>query len=413
MTYGNDEFVPILLGTSLNTYSIARTFHETYGVRSLALGRFPLRETAGSAIVGVRAYRDFDQPEAVVRRLKEVAQEFPGRTLILLANIEYYTSVVLAHRAELDPLFAIPMIPAETAAQLMNKTDFYRTCARLGVPHPLTVELSESDLTADGAWGDELPFTYPVVLKPSNTDIYAQMSFEGKKKVFIVDSSLELRETAQRIYQAGYDDLLVVQEYLHGDESVMRVVNTYSDRTGRMRLLSAGQIVLSEYNPKMVGNYNAVVSISDDALTESIRTFLDSLGYVGPANFDVMYDVKTGESKLLEINLRQGAASHYVRAAGANYARCYVEDLVHHRPVEEQLPTANRVWVNVPFPVVRWFAPRSVRGQVRAARRHGVTHTLKYKGDASIKRRINVWRIDLRHTLDYIKFAKTRPRQGS
>ncbi len=411
MTYGNAEFVPILLGTSLNTYSIARTFHETYGVRSLALGRYPLRETAASAIVGVRCYPDFDQPEAVVRVLKEVAQEFPGRTLILLANIEYYTGVVLAHRTELEPLFAIPMIDATTAAQLMNKTDFYRTCARLGVPHPRTVELSNAELQ-DDAWGEDLPFAYPVVLKPSNTDTYAQMAFEGKKKVFIVGDALELRETAHRIYNAGYDDLLVVQEYLKGDESVMRVVNTYSDRSGRMKLLSAGQIVLSEYNPKMVGNYNAVVSISDDALTASIRTFLDSLGYVGPANFDVMYDVATGESKLLEVNLRQGAASHYVMAAGANFARCYVEDLVNAAPLDEQLPTATRLWVNAPYPVVRWFAPRSVRAHLKRARGHGITHTLKYEGDSSLKRRINVWRIDVRHTLDYIKFAKVRPGQG-
>jgi D-aspartate ligase len=410
MAYGNAEFVPVLLGTSLNSYSIARTLHETYGVRTLALGRYPLRETAESSIIDVRAYRDFDDPTRVVEVLEGIAEEFAGRTLLLLANIEYYTNVVLAHRARLDPLFVIPMIDAATAGRLMNKTDFYRTCAELGVPHPHTVEMAQENL-ADAHLGEGLPFSYPVVLKPSNTDTYARMSFEGKKKVFIVADAQELRDSARRIYDAGYDDLLVIQEFLRGDESVMRVVNTYSDRHGRMRLLSAGQIVLSEYNPKLVGNYNAVVSIHDAALTESIRHFLDSIEYVGPANFDVMYDVNTGESRLLEINLRQGAASHYVMAAGANFAQCYVEDLIHHVDLEEQLPTAERLWVNVPYLVVRFFAPRSVRSQVVTARNHGVTHTLRYSADSSWKRRLNVLRIDLRHTLDYIKFASVRPRQ--
>ena len=101
MTYGNAEFLPIVLGTNLNTYNIARSLHEAYGVRTLALGRFPLRETADSRIVDVRTYRDFDDPERIVAVLRELAEEFPGRKRLLIANIEFYTNVVIAHRAEL------------------------------------------------------------------------------------------------------------------------------------------------------------------------------------------------------------------------------------------------------------------------------------------------------------------------
>ena len=45
MTYGNDDFVPVILGTNLTTYTMARSLHEAFGVRSLALGRFPLGAT--------------------------------------------------------------------------------------------------------------------------------------------------------------------------------------------------------------------------------------------------------------------------------------------------------------------------------------------------------------------------------
>ena len=58
MSYGNADFVPVILGTHIGAYNIARCLHEAYGVRSLALGRIALRETAHSAIVDVRARAD-------------------------------------------------------------------------------------------------------------------------------------------------------------------------------------------------------------------------------------------------------------------------------------------------------------------------------------------------------------------
>jgi D-aspartate ligase len=409
MTYGNAEFLPVILGTNLNTYNIARSLHEAYGIRTLALGRFPLRETTDSRIVGVRTYRDFDDPARIVEVLRDVAAEFPDRKRLLIANIEFYTNVVLAHRAELEDLYLIPLVGSETAARLMDKTDFYRTCAALGVPHPETVIATSSDVDASG-FGEGLPFPYPLILKPSDTDTYPRLAFEGKKKVYLVADAAELRAVSRRIYAAGYTGDLVVQEYLEGDESVMRVVNTYSDRFGRMRFLSAAQIVLSEYDPRLVGNYNAVLTMRDEPLTKSVQHLLDSVGYVGAANLDVMYDQRTGTNKILEVNLRQGAASFYTMAAGGNLARCYVEDLVYERELPEQITSGGKLWINVPYPVVRALVPASLRRRVKRAREHGVWHTLHYAPDMSLRRRVDVWRVDLRHTLDYVKFWRSRPR---
>ena len=94
MAYGNDEFAPILLGTGVNAYNIARCLHEVHGIRSLALGRVALRETSHSRILDVRAYREFNDPAGIVRILNELAAELPQPKLLLFATIEFYTNVL-------------------------------------------------------------------------------------------------------------------------------------------------------------------------------------------------------------------------------------------------------------------------------------------------------------------------------
>jgi D-aspartate ligase len=405
------DFVPVILGTGLGAYNLARSLHEAFGVRSIALGRYALRETAHSRIVEVRARRDFDDEQVIIATLRELAAELatarPGASLLLLPTIEHYTSVTLANRAELDDLYLVPLPDAATAARVMDKTDFYATCAALGVPHPETLVVDASGLD-DPRLGEDLPFGYPVILKPSDTDQYPRLQFEGRQKVYLLDDAAALREVARKIYAAGYVGDLVVQEYLAGDESVMRVANTYSDRSGRVRFLSVGQVALTEYNPDLVGNNNAIVTIDDPALADSVRKLLDGIGYHGAANVDVMLDERTGLAKILEVNLRPGATAYYTMAAGGNLGRCAADELVLGHPVSPFTTTVERLWLNVPYPVARWFVPDSTRGILRRAARAGRVHTLRYGPDLSLRRRLDIARIDLRHTLDYVKFSRRR-----
>ncbi len=406
MTYGNDDFVPVLLGTGVGAYNIARSLHEAYGVSSLAFGRIALRETQHSSIITVRANRDFDDPETIVRTLLDLPSEFPGRKLLLIATIEFYTNVLIDHRSAFDDAFIVPLVDRSLADTLINKTDFYATCASLGVPHPAPTIVTPSH-RGDPGIGEDLSFPFPVILKPSNTDIYPRLSFEGKEKVYLVPDAQTLRATVERIFAAGYDDDLIVQEYIEGDETVMRVANTYSDRHGSMRFASVGQVVLADHNPVMVGNNNAILSVRDPELTASLARLLDAVGYIGTANFDVMHDRKDGTSKVLELNLRQGATSYYTMAAGGNIVACFVEDWIHNKPLPLTVTEQERLWLNVPYLVALTHAPRPLRARVRAAAKRGYKHTLWYRQDMSLKRALTVLRVDLRYTLSTFKYAKS------
>ncbi|WP_291377707.1 hypothetical protein [Demequina sp.] len=405
MTYGNDEFVPILLGTGLGAYNIARSLHEEFGVRSLALGRVALRETSHSRIVDVRASRELDKPEHIVAELLALADEFPDRALLLIGTIEYYVNVLIDYRERLGERFVVPLVDRALADRLINKTDFYATCEEVGVPHPRTVVLTP-DVRRDSGVGEGLPFSYPVILKPSNTDVYQRRSFPGKQKIYLLDDPASVREVAERIFAAGYDDDLIVQEYIEGDESVMRVANTYSDRNGQLTFVSVGQVVLADRDPVMVGNYDAILTVDDPGLAASLGTLLNAVGYTGSANFDVMHDRRDGRSKVLELNLRQGAISYYAMAAGGNIPARMVNDWVYGTPTAYEATTQERLLLNLPYPLAVIYAPRGLRSRVRAAKRRGSKHTLWYRPDMSLKRLITVLRVDLRHVLSTITHAR-------
>ncbi|WP_061963277.1 carboxylate--amine ligase [Demequina aurantiaca] len=406
MKLGNDDFVPVILGTGVGAYNIARSLHEAYQVRSLVLGRAALHETAKSSIIEVRASRDFDAPEAIVATLLGIADEHRDRQLLLIPTIEYYTNVVIDHRDVLEERYIVPLVDRQLADKLIDKTAFYRTCEEFGIPHPRTTVVTSSQ-QGDQSIGEDLPFSYPVIAKPSNTDIYQRLSFAGKQKIYRVDNAAQLRDVVERVFGGGYDDDMIVQEFIPGDETVMRVANTYSDVQGKMRLASVGQIVMADQHPDRVGNYDAILTIDDPQLTESMRSLLDAVGYTGTANFDVMRDHRDDTSKVLELNLRQGAACYYTMAAGGNIARALVEDRVYGRDPGDQVTTVEALWINLPRLVSRLFIPRPLRKRVRAAARRRTAHTLWYRPDMGVSRLLMVLRIDLRHTLSTFKYSRS------
>ena len=58
------SFQPLLFGGDINVYSVARAFHEAYGVKSIAYGRYPSFPCHGSAIIDYRVCADNESADA-------------------------------------------------------------------------------------------------------------------------------------------------------------------------------------------------------------------------------------------------------------------------------------------------------------------------------------------------------------
>ena len=89
-----NRFVPLLLGADINVYSMARAFHEAYGVKTVAYGMFRSGPCMGSDIIDYRVCEKNDEPEVVLANVKKVAEEFPDRKVIVLGcGDNYLTSI--------------------------------------------------------------------------------------------------------------------------------------------------------------------------------------------------------------------------------------------------------------------------------------------------------------------------------
>ena len=124
-----------------------------------------------------------------------------------------------------------------------------------------------------------------------------------------------------------------------------------------------------------------------------IKELLESLHFVGFSNFDIKYDQRDGRYKAFEINCRQGRSNYYVTGAGYNIARLVVEDYVEGRELPFQIAGNRSLWRMVPRKVAFQFTPKRYHQEMRALIRAGADHhSLVYRRDAGLKRRLRIWK---------------------
>ncbi len=87
------SFQPLLFGGDINVYSVARAFHEAYGVKSVAFGKFHSFPCHGSAIIDYRVCPDNESADAFLPNVGAVAQEFSDKTVLLLGCGDSYVQL--------------------------------------------------------------------------------------------------------------------------------------------------------------------------------------------------------------------------------------------------------------------------------------------------------------------------------
>ncbi len=347
------NIIPVLLGADLNCYNVARAFHEEYGVRSYAFGRYAIGASNYTRIIHFTAVERLDDPEVMIRTLTEFADAHEGATLIAFGCTDDYASMLIHHGDKLRPRYIVPYIGPELFERLAYKANFYEDCDRHGILYPRTAIITP-DTDLDAALEESaLGFEYPIIIKPSASAVYWKYPFDGMKKVYTATSKGEAEIIVRRILASGYPEKIILQDTIPGDDSKMRVLTAYSDQNGKVKMMCLGHVLLEEHTPKGLGNHCAIITEKDLPLMEKFKAYLEEIGFVGYSNFDIKYDERDGTFRAFEINLRLGRSNNYVTAAGCNVARYIVEDLVLGHDLGETYYCDEEIlWHSVPKGVV-------------------------------------------------------------
>ncbi len=396
------KFLPIILGSDENAYGDVRLIREKYDVKPLLVCKRLLTPTRYSRLFDCRLFEDFDREEIFVPSLLSVLREASAEyeKLVVVACSDYYAALMAKNYDRFEGLVANAFPDPALLSSFETKDKFYALCEKHGLDYPKTVVVEKEGRVTGG---DDLPFSYPIILKPENSNAYEYLhcQFEGKKKVYFLASREEYRRVAEALDKAGYGGKLILQEYIEGPDSAMRVINSFSDNEGILRVSALGQPVLEEYAPYTLGNYAAILPRSEEALYRKIEAFLNAIGYRGFSNIDMKYDAKTGRYLMFEINPRLGRSSFFVRAAGINMMEEMIESVVFGREHAVLFGKAGGMWSNVPKGVLRKYVKdRELSREIRELSRHCL-YTLYDKNDFSIRRFARITRFYLSHYKNY------------
>lgn len=386
------QFQPVLLGSDINAYGMARAFHEAYGIKTQAFAHFQLAPTRYSSIIDVNVVQGFAEPKTFVKTLvsygKQMKTNHPDMTLLLIPCGDVYANLLSHAESDLKPYFVFNTLDPALNKQLSYKNTFYETCERHGLPYPKTKVITREGV-AHGEY-KSLPFKFPIAMKPADSAAWLDIDFPGRKKAFVIETPDELDLLINLAYDAGYQAEMILQDFIPGDDSHMRVLNAYVDQHHRVRMMFLGHPLLEDPTPEAVGNYAAIIPDYNEEICLKIKDFLEDIGYQGVANFDMKYDERDHTYKLFEINLRQGRSSYFVTLNGYNLARCFVDDLVEDSPFDGKtvIGKGNKLWMEIPRSIFKDYVadgPDKDRGLEMIESGNWGT-TLEYKKDRHFMR---------------------------
>ena len=133
------DFQPVLLGSDINVYGMARGFHEAYGITSVAVGKGILPVCTNSSIVKVEKVEPrLEEDDIFVSTLLEFAKRYPGQRLLLVPCGDNYIKMLVRNQDKLRGVYEFECISEELLMKLSIKESFYQVCTEHGFAFPKT-----------------------------------------------------------------------------------------------------------------------------------------------------------------------------------------------------------------------------------------------------------------------------------
>lgn len=405
------EFIPVILGGDITTYSLARSFHEEYGIKSIAISTVKNWLNSYSSIIDNIIESKMNDLDTFLKRLVSLGEEYLGKKkLILIACGDWYVRMIIENRDTLEKYYVIPYIKEDLLNKLVLKDSFYEICEKTGVDYPKTFVYDvkeKNDLN--------LPFDFPVVAKPASSAEYHYAEFPGKKKVFKFDNMDDLKAMLANLEKSTYGYKFLVQDFIPGDDNNMYILTCYVDQNSKVRFMSFGHTILEDHGDAAIGNPVAIINqVNREVMDKSIR-FLEETGYTGFANFDIKYDERDGSYNYFEINTRLGRSNFYITGSGFNAVKWIVDDLIYHKKFDDRIVIAGNenLYTVVPKSIIlAYCGTQELKDQVKRLYREGkVSNPIIYSGEKNIIHKLYAKYFMFRQKKRFNRFLKLEGRK--
>lgn len=345
---------PVVCGADILGYSYVRCYHEAYGIRPIVLSAIDVKVTSSSKFCDYRVVPELNDEEGFVAAVSALGAELEaaGKVGILHGSADWNTRVISAHKEELSQWYVVPYIDFALLDDITQKERFYQICEGLGIPYPKTWYVDCADGVGDV---NVQEFPYPLIAKPSNSAAYDLLSFEGKEKIYEIQTPERLKQVLSAVRSSGYAHKFILQDFVPGGDDAIRSLTTFSDANGDLRVVSGGRVVLQDHSPLALGNPVCILGEKVDRIVADAAVFLRHTRYHGYANFDIKFDSRDGSYRFFEVNTRPGKNTFYVSLGGVNFVRPIVEDWVLRKEVAYREAYDPFLYTVVPPKVVRSF----------------------------------------------------------
>lgn len=380
------DFTLLVIGADANAYYMARCYHELTGNIAYILAQQQIWITKESKITNIKYNPNLHDEKELLKELDMFYNLHNKQKILLVCASENYIELVAKNEEKLKNKFYFNYSNLDIINKLCNKELFYKKYMNNGI-----IDLPKT-IYYDTKTNDDIKinFDYPVIVKPANVILYRDLHFPNQNKIYKVNSYEELKKIVENIKDGGYTDTLIIQEYIEGDDSLLFDSVIYSDRKGEVKRVSLAQIGLQEHRKDLVGNavvlINGYSEFDTKNIYQRIKNLAEMIGIKGFAEFDLKYDKKTNDFKLLEINPRQGRSSYYLTKAGCNLIEILKKDLIDKEKLMYQILDKKVMLSFVPKGIIKKYIVNNKYRKEALLMYKNHVNPLNYSRDLSIKR---------------------------
>lgn len=398
----NNDFILLVIGSDANAYYLCRCYHELTNRKAYVIAQSPMSFIKRSKIVNVKYNASLWDEKIFLEELKEFKNKHSNEKILLVSSNETYTRFISKNKNILNDDFYFNSPNLDIIESFIYKEKFYKSYGKseISIPNTIYFDVLKDDIS-------KLDMPYPLIVKPSDVISYNHIKFEGKNKIYKLNTYEELKSTISAIKNGGYKGVLIIQEFIPGDDSYLFDAVVYSDSNAKVKLISLAQIGLQEHSKNMVGNAAVLINgyntynIDPTNLINQIKSFMERIGYQGFAEFDMKYDKHNNEFKVLEINARQGRCSYYIDTAGFNLIEVMHNDLILKKELKFEYVNKKVLLSFVPKQIVKKYIKNKDFKKECLKLWAERVNPIYYKKDMSFKRMLFLLKKDYQYLKDY------------